>query len=84
MTRIVVLGGGFGGIEAVTRLERRLGRRPDVELWLVSDHNFLLFSPRLPQVASSRSGFAATGSSTSTWTPVACISPRGTSRTTGS
>jgi NADH:ubiquinone reductase (H+-translocating) len=53
MTRIVVLGGGFGGIETVTRLERRLGRRPDVELLLVSDHNYLLFTPLLPQVASS-------------------------------
>jgi NADH:quinone reductase (non-electrogenic) len=53
MMRVVVLGGGFGGIEAMTGLERRLGRRPDVELLLVSDHNFLLFSPLLPQVASS-------------------------------
>jgi len=53
MVRIIVLGGGFGGIEVVTRLERRLGRRPDVEVLLVSDHNFLLFTPLLPQVASS-------------------------------
>jgi NADH:quinone reductase (non-electrogenic) len=53
MTRIVVLGGGFGGIEAVTRLEKALGREADVELWLVSDHNYLLFTPLLPQVASS-------------------------------
>jgi NADH dehydrogenase len=52
-TRIVVLGGGFGGVETVTRLERRLGRRRDVELLLVSDHNYLLFTPLLPQVASS-------------------------------
>jgi NADH:quinone reductase (non-electrogenic) len=52
-TRIVVLGGGFAGVEAVTRLERRLGRRPDIELLLVSDHNYLLFTPLLPQVASS-------------------------------
>ena len=53
MTRIVVLGGGFGGIEAIRRLERRLGGRPDVELLLISDHNYLLFTPLLPQVASS-------------------------------
>jgi NADH:quinone reductase (non-electrogenic) len=53
MTRIVVLGGGFGGIEAIRVLEQRLGRRGDVEILLVSDKNYLLFTPLLPQVASS-------------------------------
>ena len=53
MTRIVVLGGGFGGIEAMRVLERRLGHRDDVELLLISDKNYLLFTPLLPQVASS-------------------------------
>src|SRR6185436_15480680 len=53
MTRIVVLGGGFAGMEAVRVLVRRLGRRPDVEIWVVSDQNYLLFTPLLPQVASS-------------------------------
>ena len=53
MTRIVVLGGGFGGIEAMRVLERRLGGRADVELLLISDNNYLLFTPLLPQVASS-------------------------------
>lgn len=53
MTRIVVLGGGFAGLEAMRVLERRLGGRPDVELLLVSDRNYLLFTPLLPQVASS-------------------------------
>ncbi len=53
MTRIMVLGGGFAGLEAMRILERRLGGRPDVELLLVSDRNYLLFTPLLPQVASS-------------------------------
>ena len=53
MTRIVVLGGGFAGLEAMRVLERRLGHRTDIELWLVSDRNYLLFTPLLPQVASS-------------------------------
>jgi NADH:ubiquinone reductase (H+-translocating) len=53
MTRIVVLGGGFGGIEAMRVLERTLGGRADVELLLISDNNYLLFTPLLPQVASS-------------------------------
>lgn len=51
--RIVVLGGGFAGLEAIQVLERRLGRRSDIELLLVSDCNYLLFTPLLPQVASS-------------------------------
>ncbi len=51
--RIVVLGGGFGGLEAVIDLERRLRRRSDVELWLVSENNFFMFTPLLPQVVSS-------------------------------
>jgi NADH dehydrogenase len=51
--RIVVLGGGFAGMEAVRVLERGLRRRTDVELLVVSDRNYLLFTPLLPQVASS-------------------------------
>jgi NADH dehydrogenase len=53
VTRIAVLGGGFAGLEAMRVLERRLGKRDDVELLLVSDRNYLLFTPLLPQVASS-------------------------------
>jgi len=53
VTRIVVLGGGFGGLEAMRVLDKRLGGRPDVELLLVSDKNYVLFTPLLPQVASS-------------------------------
>src|ERR687891_308682 len=53
MTRMVVLGGGFAGTEAMRVLERRLGGRADIELLLVSDKNYLLFTPLLPQVASS-------------------------------
>jgi NADH dehydrogenase len=53
VTRVVVLGGGFAGMEAMRVLERRLRRRDDIELLLVSDQNYLLFTPLLPQVASS-------------------------------
>lgn len=53
MIRIVVLGGGFAGLEAIRVLERRLRDRDDVELLLISDQNYLLFTPLLPQVASS-------------------------------
>jgi NADH dehydrogenase len=49
---VLVLGGGFGGVMTVQALERLLGRRTDVEIWLVSRDNFMLFTPLLPEVCS--------------------------------
>ncbi len=53
MKRIVVVGAGFGGLEAVTRLDRMFRHDRDVEILLLSDQNYLLFTPLLPQIASS-------------------------------
>ena len=53
MIKIVVLGSGFGGMEAVLTLESRLGKRKDVEIILVSNQNYTLFTPLLPQIVSS-------------------------------
>ena len=46
-TRIVVLGGGFGGIWTARHLERRCARRPGVEIVLVCRDNFFLMTPLL-------------------------------------
>jgi len=51
--RIVVLGGGFGGLQTVLGLEKQFHRSPDVEIVLVNEQNFFLFTPLLPQIASS-------------------------------
>src|SRR3954469_4204013 len=51
-TRIVILGGGFGGVYTARHLERLLRRRPDVEIVLVSRDNFLLMTPLLFEVCS--------------------------------
>ena len=51
--RIVILGGGFGGLYAALELERSLGRRDDVEVVLVNRDNFFLFTPMLHEVAAS-------------------------------
>ena len=51
-TRIVILGGGFGGVYTARSLERLLRRRPDVEIVLVSRDNFLLMTPLLFEVFS--------------------------------
>ena len=50
--KIVVLGGGFAGVECTRQLESKFGDNPDIELIMISEDNFLLFTPMLPQVAS--------------------------------
>ena len=50
--KIVILGGGFAGVECAKQLEKEFGNNPEIELIMVSEDNFLLFTPMLPQVAS--------------------------------
>jgi NADH dehydrogenase len=51
--RIVILGGGFGGVYTALHLERLLARKGDVEICLVSRDNFFLFTPMLHEIAAS-------------------------------
>jgi NADH dehydrogenase len=53
MKRVVVAGAGFGGLEATIGLDRLFRTDRNVEILLVSDQNYLLFTPLLPQIASS-------------------------------
>lgn len=50
--RVLVLGGGFGGLHAARHLERILRRDPSVEITLVSRDNFFLYTPMLHEIAS--------------------------------
>lgn len=52
-TRIIILGGGFGGLYAAMHLEKTLARDPDVDITLVNRENFFLFTPMLHEVAAS-------------------------------
>ena len=52
--RVLILGGGFAGVETAKHLERLTRRRDDVEIWLVSRENFTLFTPLLPEVCSGQ------------------------------
>src|ERR1700678_2322711 len=51
--RIVILGGGFGGMRTAECLEERLRADRSVFITLVSDTNALLFTPMLAEVAGS-------------------------------
>lgn len=50
MTRVLVVGGGFGGFHAARELERRL-HPSEAEVVVVSTTNHLLYTPLLPEVA---------------------------------
>ncbi|HEY2589590.1 MAG TPA: NAD(P)/FAD-dependent oxidoreductase [Tepidisphaeraceae bacterium] len=51
--RILILGGGFGGMYAARRLQRAARRDPRLQVTLVSRDNFFLFTPMLHEVAAS-------------------------------
>src|SRR6516165_1070093 len=50
-TRVLILGGGFGGLYAALEFEKR--HDPDFEVTLISQDNFFLFTPMLHEVAAS-------------------------------
>jgi NADH dehydrogenase len=54
--RIVILGGGFGGVYTARHLEALCKGRPDVELVLVNRDNFFLMTPLLFEICSSTLG----------------------------
>jgi NADH dehydrogenase len=49
--RVLILGGGFGGLYAALEFEKR--QDPDFEVTLISQENFFLFTPMLHEVAAS-------------------------------
>ena len=51
--RILILGGGFGGLYTALHLEKTLARDEDVNITLVNRENFFLFTPMLHEVAAS-------------------------------
>jgi NADH dehydrogenase len=51
-TRILILGGGFAGLETARYLDSTAAKRSDVEVTLLSRDNFTLFTPMLDEVAA--------------------------------
>jgi NADH dehydrogenase len=52
-TDIVIIGGGFGGMNAAMALDLRLRRGLKIEVTLITRSNFFLFTPLLAEVAAS-------------------------------
>lgn len=68
--RIVILGGGFGGVYTAMHLERLLGRDSRVEIALVNRENYFVFQPMLAEVVSGNIGLLDTVS------PISRLIPR--------
>ena len=50
--QIVIAGGGFAGLYAAKYLDKTIARHAEVEVVLISDQNFTLFTPLLHEVAA--------------------------------
>jgi NADH dehydrogenase len=56
-TRVVILGGGFAGVHTAKYLTQLTRGREDIEVELLSEQNYFVFQPLLPEVAAG--GIAA-------------------------
>jgi NADH dehydrogenase len=59
-TRVVVLGGGFGGVYTALHLERLAAKGAPVEVSLVNRENYLVFQPMLAEVIAGDVGILDT------------------------
>ncbi len=55
-TRIVIVGGGFAGLYTALQLEKLLRRAGNAEVTLLSQQNFFLFTPMLPETGAGSIG----------------------------
>ena len=51
--RVLILGGGFGGMYAALEFEGALAQGEDLDVTLVNRDNFFLFTSKLHEVAAS-------------------------------
>lgn len=68
--RVVILGGGFGGVYTAMHLERSQRRDSRVEIALVNRENYFVFQPMLAEVVSGNIGLLDTVS------PISRLIPR--------
>jgi NADH dehydrogenase len=58
--RVLIVGGGFGGVYTAMALERRLRRVEGAEISLVTRDNYLVYQPMLAEVVSGSIGLVDT------------------------
>lgn len=54
--QIVIIGGGFGGIETFNRLHRLMHKRRGIDVTLIDRKNYFLFTPMLHELATGSIG----------------------------
>lgn len=54
--RVVIIGGGFGGIETFHRLHHLMHRRRGIDVTLIDRKNYFLFTPMLHELATGSIG----------------------------
>jgi len=59
-TRVLIIGGGFGGVYTAITLEKLLKAESGVEVGLICRENYLVFQPMLPEVISGSIGILDT------------------------
>jgi len=50
--KILILGGGFGGINVLKSIQNKFKNEPNIKISIVSQDNYFLYTPMLPQVSS--------------------------------
>ena len=58
--RVLILGGGFAGVNVAQQLEKRLKHVPNVEIAIVNQENYFVFQPLLAEVVSGNIGLLDT------------------------
>lgn len=58
--RILILGGGFGGVNTAMSLHKTVKHRDDIEVAMVNDENYTVFQPMLAEVISGSLGILDT------------------------
>jgi NADH dehydrogenase len=51
--RILILGGGFAGLDTARNLDRIFSNNKDVEITLVNENNYIVYTPMLAEVVAS-------------------------------
>lgn len=53
VTNVVIIGGGYAGVSAAQSMDKAWANAPEFQVWLISEHNYLVHTPMLSEVSSS-------------------------------